>query len=407
MNNGEPDQQQHLISFNNKRIFDFYQQHSHLDIQHVNLTIIELFEKIIPFQTSDHASDQTPILDELSSVKKDIFSFIQDIIPRNNNEMYTQIQQHLTQFNSYNNLSINSAIDSKNYTILQRIQDSERTLTEQIKPRHAENHDRTLNELANYLGKINNSTIKGKIGENHLEHTLNSMFPSDEVLNTSSITASCDFKLLRKHGEPILIETKDYDRNVPTQEVSKFIRDIEGKQSNGLFLSQKSGISTKNNFQIDIIDKNVVIYIHFVEYNPQIIKIGIDIVDSISSKLNDFKTIENPEHSISNELLTQINTEYVAFAERKMDMIKLCKDFQNNIEKQLNSIQFPVLNQFLTPIFNQNSTFQKPDSLYKCDICNIYIGKTSRSLSCHKAKCRNKQPQQSTHDIIEPILTDM
>ena len=119
-----------------------------------------------------------------------------------------------------------------------------------------------VRDLTDFFNKYKNSSHKGQLGENQLETVLNQVFPTSEVLNTTSIKAACDFRVNRTQKESILFETKEYDRNVTLDEVKKFIRDVEQQKCHGVFLSQNSGITSKQHFQIDMIGKNIAIYIH-------------------------------------------------------------------------------------------------------------------------------------------------
>ena len=120
--------------------------------------------------------------------------------------------------------------------------------------------EKIMNELSEFLGKYKNSSFKGQFGENQLETVLNQMFPSAEVLNTTGIKASCDFRINRNNLSSILIETKNYDRNVTLDEVKKFIRDIDEQKCHGIMLSQSldKSISGKKTFQIDF-HKNYIL----------------------------------------------------------------------------------------------------------------------------------------------------
>jgi ligand-binding sensor domain-containing protein len=62
-----------------------------------------------------------------------------------------------------------------------------------------------------------------------------------------------DPSALRKNKDKptILFENKDYNRNVSTDEILKFERDIQKQQHHGIFISQKTPITFKDNFQID------------------------------------------------------------------------------------------------------------------------------------------------------------
>jgi hypothetical protein len=86
------------------------------------------------------------------------------------------------------------------------------------------------NNLNEFLNKYkNNSSIKGSVSENELYYILQSLMPCDELLNVSSFSQCCDFKINRKdtNKPSILFENKDYNSTVSTDEVVKFERDIK------------------------------------------------------------------------------------------------------------------------------------------------------------------------------------
>jgi HPt (histidine-containing phosphotransfer) domain-containing protein len=84
-----------------------------------------------------------------------------------------------------------------------------------------------FHELSDFLGKYKNSSHKGKMSEEKLHSVLNELFPSAELIDTSSIKASGDILMHRCDKPSILFENKEYERNVDKEEVSKFIRDIK------------------------------------------------------------------------------------------------------------------------------------------------------------------------------------
>lgn len=69
--------------------------------------------------------------------------------------------------------------------------------------------------------------------------------------------------MVKRNNKPIiLLENKSYQNPVSKEEVVKFLRDIEYQNYCGIMLSQTSNISTKENFQIDIVNNNVVLYVN-------------------------------------------------------------------------------------------------------------------------------------------------
>jgi hypothetical protein len=143
-----------------------------------------------------------------------------------------------------------------------------------------------MTKLTDFLNKwTNSSTHKGNYGQNMLEGVLNSAYPSAEIVNTSGLKASGDFMLKRESKPTIMVENKDYKSNVNADEVKKFVRDVNEQQTHGIFLSQASGITSKNNYHIDICEGKVLVYVHNVEYNPDIIKSAVNIIDNLAYKV--------------------------------------------------------------------------------------------------------------------------
>jgi len=125
-----------------------------------------------------------------------------------------------------------------------------------------------FDELNLFLNKYNMSSNKGKYGESNLCSVLNELFPSAEVQDTTGTKASGDFIVKRMDKSPVLVETKEYNHNVNKEEIAKFIRDIDTQNMNGIFVSQYSGITFKNNYHIDIHKGNILVYVQHCEYSP-------------------------------------------------------------------------------------------------------------------------------------------
>jgi hypothetical protein len=135
------------------------------------------------------------------------------------------------------------------------------------------------NEMQDFLNKYKNSSqFKGNVAEIELQHMLLSIMPSDEIVRVSNDTATCDLKVNRKdNSKPnILFESKNYtNRSVTTAEVKKFERDVQLQNIHGIFISQESPITFKENFQIDIINGLIHVYIPNANYQVEKIKIAI------------------------------------------------------------------------------------------------------------------------------------
>lgn len=249
--------------------------------------------------------------------------------------------------------------------------------------------EKIFNDLSDFLGKYKNSSYKGQFGEHQLESVLNHLYPTGEIINTTGKSASCDFRVNRQNLPTILIETKSYERNVTIDEVKKFIRDIDLQKCHGIFLSQHSGITSKQNYQIDIKGSNILVYIHNVDYCPNTIKIASDIIDSLSGKLSEIEDNTEVIH-IPQEIIDDINKEYTHFIERKSKIIEYSKEFIKKLSNDIEDIKFPSLSKFISSkcgsILN--------DEIIMCDICNNFKANNNKSLSAHKRACKKK------HELI-------
>lgn len=247
---------------------------------------------------------------------------------------------------------------------------------------------KNMNSQTEFFDKYKNSTFKGAFGENNLEHILSTLYQSAEIINTSKEAASGDFMLKRDDDTNIMIENKDYTRNVPLDEVKKFIRDIDIHKCHGIFISQHSGITSKQNFQIETKGTNVLIYIHNAKYCPQIIKTAIDIIDSLSDKLCELKQEPQDNVSISMEQLQEINNEVRRLLEKKQNVITMLKELSSKVEKEIQSFDFPSLIKCMNNVFGQMPEQQTSKI---CDICNSFHAHSNKSLAAHKRYCGKLQ----------------
>lgn len=341
---------------------------------------------------------------------------IENIIPKANQQFYNDLQKCFGDFkyeifqstsqassNTQENFhKLGSLYNEKSSSFIQNIQQlissSESRIQDNlIALQNDSRREQLQDQLQSFLGKYNNSTYKGQFGENQLEITLCKLYPSAEVNNTTGMTAACDFHLKRNKKPLILIETKSYEKNVTLGEVQKFIRDIENQKQHGIFLSQNSGITTKQNFQIDFIGSQIAIYIHNVDYSPQLIKLAIDIIDNLHPKLElitSNKIEENEDIQIDKEVLNNINKEYQAFIKEKVSMIDLCKTFNKEILSKLENMAFPKLDLVLKPHFSNIITLN--ENILVCDVCNKFEASNTRSLSRHKVSCIKKYNKNDT-----------
>lgn len=259
------------------------------------------------------------------------------------------------------------------------------------------------NNINDLLKKMENSSSKGKISENILFNVLHTLYPTAQIDSVGTIKETGDIILKRKNKHPILFENKNYDRNVGQEEVRKFLRDIEIQKCSGIMLAQHFGITNKNNYEIDIHDNNVLVYLHNVEYDADKIKAAVDIIDHFKYCLDDLETGSGEQITIDKEFLDNINKEYQNFTNNKLVHIKSIKDCQQKLISQVDDIKLPSLEHYLSRMYASTATKD-----LTCDYCN-YVAKNLRALTAHHRGCTLKKQNEEerrakiTHNLQNTI----
>jgi len=235
-----------------------------------------------------------------------------------------------------------------------------------------------ISHIKTYFERQKNSSNKGNDGEIKLEYILNEIFPISTVVNTSGKSKSGDFIVEREDLPAIMFENKDYNTNVPNQEVDKFIRDIEFINHHGIFLSQNSGISKKEDFQIDIHNNKVIIFVHNVQYSIDKIKVAVVMLDHIVSKI---EQLDIKGDTISEDTMVNINKEVTIFIQRKSSALEMLKRFNRDMLKELTEIELPEITKLLSSKFATSDT-----TITKCNGCGKDF-KNAKGLAAHKRYC--------------------
>ena len=242
--------------------------------------------------------------------------------------------------------------------------------------------------IQQYVDKQNSSCVTniGKNSENKLEPLLNICFPDAEIENTTGKTGQGDFIIRRNMttnviATKVMVENKCYTNNVPAAEVEKFIGDIESNNCHGVFFSQNSGISTKRHFDIDFHGGNILVYLHNVNYDTDMIYNSVQMIDIISSRV-DLKSVNM---NISKDVMDNIKEELLNFIAKQKLLIESVKKTQKDVIKQIECLDFPCLSNLL----NISDASSKKASCM-CPKCGEMF-KNNYSLGSHKKGCRGKK----------------
>jgi hypothetical protein len=222
---------------------------------------------------------------------------------------------------------------------------------------------------------------------NQLSSVLTKMYHTAEISTQPAVAVNSGSILLKRLRKPnILIENKDSKENINVDDINTFLVLIDEYNCNGIFISQTSGICTKKNYQIEIHNNNIVVFLHNVEYSSIKIESAVDIIDQLSSKLRQYKGNANDDCLIPKDLLDSINTEFQLFLTQKNAVIDVFKESQKKVLSQIDELRFPCLDKFLSTKYS--APIQKPG--LKCDLCKCFTANNLKALAAHKRGCVRK-----------------
>ena len=144
---------------------------------------------------------------------------------------------------------------------------------------------------------------------------------------------------------------------------------------------------------------------HEVHYDSDKIKLGIEIIDHFKETLDRFDDKSDID-TISKDMLDAINKEYQECCSQKMNILKTIKDFSQKLLKQVDEINFPALENYLSSRY----TFSVGKMV--CEYCD-FIAKNQQALSAHYRGCIVKKklsPGQHTQEenvVISTVETSI
>ena len=153
-------------------------------------------------------------------------------------------------------------------------------------------------------------------------------------------------KRLRKSN--IIIKNFNQDTNIGCDDISLFLQTVDDNSCHGIVLSQLSGISTKKNYQIDIHNNRIVVYVHKAEYCPSKVQVAVDIIDTLLSRLAQYQGKTENEYSIPKDILDMINNDYQTFLSQKSAIAEVFKEHQKKVLSQIDELKLPALDRFLS-----------------------------------------------------------
>ena len=350
-----------------------------------------LFEKTNNMITSIIPKNEEVVTNRIEMVMKDLYKNVAEdtktLLSNTVNE--ETLTKYLTEFDNKITKSIESSqtiFNTALSTTEQRLENRMDNIRE-LSTTSTQATDILNSSVHTLLNKFENSSAKGKMSENLTIDVLESLYPSAEVESVGQTKETGDVMLTRANKPKILVENKHWTRAVAQTEVVKFIRDIEVQKCSGVFLSQNSKITTKQNYEINLHNGNVLVYVHDVHNDPEKIKIAVDIIDHLKEKLDEYADSASDIDNIPKETLEYINSEYQSFVTAKASISKLSKEFHRNLTKQLDDISMPSLEAFLGTKFSFSS------NKFSCEYCG-FVGKNQQSKSAHVRGCKERKRKE-------------
>jgi len=253
-------------------------------------------------------------------------------------------------------------------------------LSQKIQDKLVQDIDSLLN--SHRTPNVNLSPIKG----NPMLGMLTKMYNSAEIIVCETQPTNSLIQLKRMRKQPVFIKSLEIDENVLVDDVNQFISSIEDRNACGILVSQKSGISNKKDFTIEIYNHNVVVFVHNGDYSTHKIESAINIIDNLYTKIRQFSVSHvagSSDFHIPKDVLDSINQEYQTFISQKNAILELLKENQKKVTTQLDEFRFPQLDKYLATKYC--TPIQKPG--LKCDICKSFSGNNLKALAAHKRGC--------------------
>ena len=399
----------YTLTITNERIWNFYEKNKHISFTEMNLQFIDFFEKIYNNYTGSLSEKESSIiLENVKQLQTDLVSVKETFSQQQNENLINLIMQFKDYKKEYTEelkmVLINNTTE-KIAPLIEKstdiLQDKTKILINELREISFSNsltQTNLHNNLTDLLRKLENSSSKGRISENILLNVLQNLYPIAQLDYVGTTKESGDIILIRKNKPVVLFENKNYDTNVGKSEIDKFYRDVVTQNCCGILLSQKTAIVNKENFEIEIYNGKILMFLHNVEYNPDKIRVAIDIIDHFNETLplininNDNENID-----INKDILNGINKEYQEFVLFKINHIKTIKESSQKIIDQVEEFRMPSLETILQKYYPQCLNSKTENS---CHICQKYVAKTTKALAVHIRSCEKKNNPALQNNII-------
>lgn len=246
------------------------------------------------------------------------------------------------------------------------------------------------------LDKDKKKVIEKQPCDRILLHKLVNEFPSSDLCNVDHMSINQNVIQMKKDNRPFILiySERTLDINISKIDVEHFYEEIKENSSCGILCNSNSGIANRDNFEIDIQDSNVYIFIPNHDYDIKLFRLAVQIIYNVYDMIKD----NDGAIEIDKELLQRLKLEYNYFVTIRHKHLESIKANTIALEK----LELIQLNHFF-----KRTHINSEDKPYSCQMCGTKFG-TDKSLKSHlkikhKIQLGKKRNKREIEEEIEEI----
>ena len=354
--------------------------------------MVDTINKVVP----DNNSCYSEIAKTLDTFYKSITSDTQKLVDTNSS---TSIKEYMNNFEMKTTIMLQN-LQQPIYSFISASEDRINKNIHAIRSNETpEIYSKLVSDISSLICTNQPQKMVNTNGDKYLVGLLTKTFNSADISMKQLGMSTNTLTLKRMRRPTVFIQNYDTEYNVSSDETNQFMTLISDDNVCGIVLSQQSGISGKTNFQIELHNNNVIVFIHNADYSSSKMEVAISIIDNLYNQLRQFvKYGTNDDFTIPKDLLESINNEYQLFISQKTAVVEVFKESQKKVLAQIDEIRFPCLDRYLSTKYS--APIVKPG--LKCDLCKSYNANNLKALAAHKRGCVRKH-NNSTKLTINPM----
>jgi len=351
--------------------------------------MVDTINKVVP----DNNTCYNEIAKTLDTFYKSITSDTQKLVDTNSS---TSIKEYMNNFEMKTTIMLQN-LQQPIYSFISASEDRINKNIHAIRSNESpEIYSKLVSDISSLIHTNHPPKTVNANGDKYLLGMLTKTFNSADISVKQLGMSNSTVSLKRMRRPSVFIQNYDIEYNVNSDEINQFMALISDENVCGVFLSQQSGISGKSDFQIEIHNNNVVVFVHNADYSSSKMEVAISIIDNLYNQLRQFvKYGTNDDFTIPKDLLESINNEYQLFITQKTAVIDVFKESQKKVLAQIDEIRFPSLDRYLSTKYS--APIVKPG--LKCDLCKSYNANNLKALAAHKRGCIRKHTSPTKNTV--------